>query len=677
MNGPQSPQLEVRTAPEANIVTNGSIRQSPPLNDQAIPTGAILSPPESPEQSDGDESGIRMRGRQMKNECDLAELRTAVRNIRLKRDFSPNRANEEIAKLLNNVGVEVSTTEPAGRSSAIDSRPALSQEARKISHSRSSTETAILIPSRTQFAESPAASSDDSDEENDDDDNMHCKPPLLRKKSGELVKPAIRPRSRRRYSSMPGTPTYKSVHFNTDLVETRHFLTVDKPIAVSAGSSPVETYDSETEYPWGQEDSPSTRRVEWEIRLANFPRETFERKTQPVRVERIFLSSDNKVLIGSVAVQNLSFQKVVIARFTLDYWKTTSEVVAEYNNDVRKKEANDGLDRFNFNIKLADLANLETKTMLLCVRCSVNGQDYWDNNGDTNFQVDFIKKTKQPAKGGMHGLGARPLAAIPRSKHSPPTSNGRPKPSFEDDFSSFDSSKYRFGSWESPSNSIKLKPRSKRGSIFPGAASASKNTSVQGLGHRYDFGASLTAALTNVQDTLTKDSGTAPAADTKSDAGYFGNQHSTQAPQLDFPAAVSSPLAPNKPDINSAQYNEIVKKYCFFNGSGKGSPLSSRAKPLQMDGAHDNEPVSDSSAKNSGASTPSPPSGAYPLHDGTNDRRPITKTASPFNSRSTSPARLTGTDLADRTGSPVSFGYPFHQNHGYMAETHTPTAILG
>ncbi|TKA65948.1 hypothetical protein B0A49_11143, partial [Cryomyces minteri] len=386
INGPQSSQMEVRTAPETDIVTNGSIRQSPPpLNDQAIPTGAILSPPESPEQSDGDESGTRMRGRQMKNEGDLAELRTAVRNIRLKRNFSPNRADEEIAKLLNNVGVEVPATESADRSSAIDSRLALSQEARKISHSRSSTETAILIPSRTQFAESPAASSDDSDEE-DEDDDVHRKPPLLRKKSGELVKPAIRPRSRRRYSSMPGSPTYKSVHFNTDLVETRHFLTVDKPIAVSAGSSPVETHDSETEYPWGQEDSPSTRRVEWEIRLANFPRETFERKTQPVRVERIFLSSDNKVLIGSVAVQNLSFQKIVIARFTLDYWKTTSEVVAEYNNDVRKKEANDGLDRFNFNIKLADLANLETKTMLLCVRYNVNGQDYWDNNEDTNFQ---------------------------------------------------------------------------------------------------------------------------------------------------------------------------------------------------------------------------------------------------------------------------------------------------
>jgi hypothetical protein len=92
----------------------------------------------------------------------------------------------------------------------------------------------------------------------------------------------------------------------------------------------------------------------------------------PVRVERVFLSSDNKTLVGSVAVANLAFHKHVVARFTLDYWKTTSEVIAEFNHDIRQPKR-EGYDRFNFNIKLADQANLEAKTMFFCVKYVVNG----------------------------------------------------------------------------------------------------------------------------------------------------------------------------------------------------------------------------------------------------------------------------------------------------------------
>ena len=193
---------------------------------------------------------------------------------------------------------------------------------------------------------------------------------------------------------MPGTPTYsKAVHFDSHLEHVRHFLQVDRPLAVSAGTSPVENYESDMEFPFGSDNSRSTAPAfEWEIRLANFPTDSNDRSGMPARVEKVFLSADNKTLIGVVAVHNLAFNKYVVTRFTLDYWKTTSEVVAEYNNDVRRKEANDGFDRFNFNIKLEDQANLESKTMFFCIRYNVNGQEFWDSNGNMNFQVDFVKK---------------------------------------------------------------------------------------------------------------------------------------------------------------------------------------------------------------------------------------------------------------------------------------------
>jgi hypothetical protein len=226
----------------------------------------VISPPESPENSDGDEATGEQRGRHLEK---WDQLKEAVRGIDQRRAGSPDKAGLQL---------EDSVSEPH---SQITSPSALSNEARRIAHSRSSTETAIIIPRVASF-ESPTQTSDDSDE----DEGPLSKPSLVRKKSGELVKPALRPSSRRRYSSMPGTPTYsKSVHFNDSDNQTRHFLQVDKPMAVSAGSSPVETYESESEFPF---DGEGAGQPEREIKLANFPADTFERKAQPVRVERIF-----------------------------------------------------------------------------------------------------------------------------------------------------------------------------------------------------------------------------------------------------------------------------------------------------------------------------------------------------------------------------------------------------
>ncbi|KAK4969222.1 hypothetical protein LTR66_011743 [Elasticomyces elasticus] len=653
---------------EKPLNTNGSLRQSPPpVNNLLIPTGAIISPPDSPEDSDGDESAARQRRREELH-GNWGELHMAVRSIELRRESSPERDG-------NTPDLVASPTE------ASTSRPApLSTEARKISHSRSSTETALIIPARAAFTESPTQTSEDSDA----DEDVHVKPPLVRKKSGELVKPALRPSSRRRYSSMPGTPTYsKSVHFNDNGNQTRHFLQVDKPMAVSASSSPVETYENETEYPFEGRTAP---KVEWDIKLANLPEETPARKALPIRLERLFLSADKKTLIGSVAVQNLAFYKLVVARFTLDYWKTTSEVVAEYNNDVRRKETDDGCDRFTFNIKLSDQANLEAKTLLLCIRYNVNGQEYWDNNDNTNYQVDFVK-TVRPARVSiqlpMQGeLGARPLNAIPRSKHSqsPPTSShGRGRqPSIDDDFATQlgSNSTYQLGSarsliGESPNNSLKLKPRNKRGSMFPGPTSPSN-----GLGGRYDFGASLSAALYTAQDKLGKQGGMVTTAEKRPETNYFSKDHH-KAAQSAKPTDLSKPEAlttSDRPAIGSDQYRDLVQKFCYFT-SGKSSPQtgSSASKPAANDGALDEDSVSDCSARNSGSSTPTP----SPSLDGTSDRRAVPSSLSPFTSRSSSPAPITG--HAVRTASSVSFGYPYHQNmrDGYLAESHTPTAIRG
>lgn len=523
---------------------HGSLRQSPsPVNNSLIPAGAITTPPDS---SDDEE-----RGRSIGS---LRELQEALQNIPVKRRSSPNREGGPVAP------VDSTSTE-------MPTRP-LSADARKISHSRSSSEI-MLSKHVTLNTESLAVSSTEGSDA--EDDELRIKPPLLRKKSGELVKPALRPASRRRYSSMPGTPTYsKAVHFNEDIEQVRHFLQVDRPIAVSAGSSPVETYDSESEYPFHE--TQKEKEPEWDIKLANFPQtDSYERQTSPVRVERIFLASDNKTLVGSVACANISFHKLVVARFTLDYWKTTSEVVAEYNHDVRKKHKDDGYDRFNFNIKLADQANLESKTLLLCVRYQVNGQEFWDNNGSINYQVDFVKKTKASPNRGSPST----LRAIPRSRHSPtgPRPRSMPAGSFDDDFGSDFGSKFAFGSGraqikESPSTSIRLKPRSKRGSLYPDQA-ANRQPAGQAFSTRYDFSASLSAALSNAQNALGERSGLTPNGTNKVAKDYFNK---TDVPKLSAPVPGTRPggLSSEKPDLQSAEYNELIQKFCFVRSRPTG-----------------------------------------------------------------------------------------------------------
>lgn len=633
-----------------------SLRQSPPpVNDNIIPTGAIISPPDSSENSDGDVATSR-KSRRKQVEHTWNELEQAVRSMSLKRDPSPNsKAVQPSAE---------STSEPVTQ---VVSPNGLTPEARKIAHSRSSTETAIIVSS-PGFTESSTATS--GLDESEDEDGMHSKPPLVRKKSGELVKPALRPSSRRRYSSMPGTPTYsKSVHFNDNGNQTRHFLQVDKPSAVSANTSPTETaYESENDYPF---DDRQSNKTEWEIKLANFPEDRPERQSRPIRVERIFLSDDGKSLVGQVAVANISFHKAVVARFTLDYWKTTSEVSAEYSQEVQNNSGADSFDRFSFTIRLVDQANLENKTLFLCVRYNVSGQEYWDSNDNANYQVDFVKRAVKVSRFvPRSSLGARPVNAIPRSRHSPPASRGRPRaPSIEDDMGRFDNSaSYHFGSsakdllGDDTQATIKLKPRTKRTPTFPGSAPQQPG----GLGGRYDFGASLSAALSTAQDKLGKQSGLMQRPEThKKSDGYF----SREAPHAgtDGPENVTS----ERPAIGSAQYKDLVSKFCYFTPptSGKLSPQAT-TKSANTDGAGD----STDSNETSGTATPTAVTSVVSSLDGTNEKVYASPYISPYSSRTASPA---GLNRSSRSHSSTTFALPYHKRDSYLSSSPAPTAIRG
>jgi hypothetical protein len=97
----------------------------------------------------------------------------------------------------------------------------------------------------------PGGPDPDSDSNGDEDEGYHPRP-ILKKNSRELIRPAIgRSSAGRRPPIRSGSPTFpKAAHFDSNLEHVRHFLQVDRPLAVSIGIDPLEISDIGVELPF-------------------------------------------------------------------------------------------------------------------------------------------------------------------------------------------------------------------------------------------------------------------------------------------------------------------------------------------------------------------------------------------------------------------------------------------
>lgn len=320
-----------------------------------------------------------------------------------------------------------------------------------------------------------------------------CRPHrMVRKKSGELVRSSLKLGAKgRRPASMPSTPAYtKNVHFDRKLEHIRHFLHSEKPAAVSATTSPTQDYMSNSEFPFT--DSSAVDELDLTIELPNFIPEAQQTDNEGaiIKVETVYLSTDRRSLIGRVAVRNLSFQKSVCVRYTLDHWRTTSETGAEYTQDVRKKHRDDPFDRFLFSIKIDDFNGVTDKTMFFCVRYNTAGQDYWDSNGGQNFRVEFhrrpvaARRNSDPPK--MAPIRSNSIDDVALNLGDNVALRNVPMTSpnsliFENIYDDHPSTTFADQDQEKP---IKMKSVGRRGAA-----------SSDSFSNRYDFGASLSAAI--------------------------------------------------------------------------------------------------------------------------------------------------------------------------------------
>ena len=93
----------------------------------------------------------------------------------------------------------------------------------------------------------------------------------------------------------------------------------------------------------------------------------------------------DKALIGFVRVLNIAYKKEVVARYSVDGWKTFREESAEHLSI-----SIDGImDTFFFRIPLLSLLK-ETSNVEFAIRYNVRGNVYWDNNFFKNYSVCLV-----------------------------------------------------------------------------------------------------------------------------------------------------------------------------------------------------------------------------------------------------------------------------------------------
>ncbi|KAK5965105.1 CBM21 domain-containing protein [Trichostrongylus colubriformis] len=94
---------------------------------------------------------------------------------------------------------------------------------------------------------------------------------------------------------------------------------------------------------------------------------------------------------GQVNVANIAFSKEVAIRYTTTNWATHDEVAATYGHNVFGA---DNVDAFVFSMMLP--ADIKGGQCQFCVRFTVNGSEFWDNNSGNNYCVDVVPDNSSP-----------------------------------------------------------------------------------------------------------------------------------------------------------------------------------------------------------------------------------------------------------------------------------------
>lgn len=137
----------------------------------------------------------------------------------------------------------------------------------------------------------------------------------------------------------------------------------------------------------------------WEVTFAQPAADYLGFKTkldrENVALENLVVKEAENKLTGTIKVRNLSFNKTVQVRYTINNWRTQEEIFAEYVPSRFSTGASyDYHDTFTFDITLPP-SHIADK-IEFCICYETDGNQYWDNNNQKNYViVAFRPKSQQ------------------------------------------------------------------------------------------------------------------------------------------------------------------------------------------------------------------------------------------------------------------------------------------
>ncbi|XP_008536899.1 protein phosphatase 1 regulatory subunit 3A [Equus przewalskii] len=95
---------------------------------------------------------------------------------------------------------------------------------------------------------------------------------------------------------------------------------------------------------------------------------------------------------GVIRVLNISFEKLVYVRMSLDDWQTYYDILAEYIPNSCDGET----DQFSFKISLVPPYQKDGSKVEFCIRYETSVGTFWSNNNGTNYILVCQKKEQEP-----------------------------------------------------------------------------------------------------------------------------------------------------------------------------------------------------------------------------------------------------------------------------------------
>lgn len=221
----------------------------------------------------------------------------------------------------------------------------------------------------------------------------------LRKKSGEIVKSSLRPRltplkpNLTRTVSFPSGSSGKSVKFAQDLESVKLFGKSERPACISNQVSP--------EPEMTEDEAEDENSGLWQVVTSIFP--TYNRLgNKMVFLDSMDINFSQESLIGTIYCKNISFEKRVSLRLTVDNWKTVSllEKCSYISSNHFFSGTAEPYDRFQVEVPINALNfdfNQRKLSLEFAVQYETNHTIFWDNNENRNYQI-VLSRVKQETR---------------------------------------------------------------------------------------------------------------------------------------------------------------------------------------------------------------------------------------------------------------------------------------